>query len=413
MSKIKNIYVGNMRSITESELNLNGCTAIITGGNNKGKSTIAKALIERLRGIKNELIVRQGEKEGYYEMELTTGEKLIWNIKEDGKEKLTFITERNIKSSLTKDIARHYFPPVFDVDEFLNETPSKQRAILEKISGLDFTDVDRQYNAAYEERTWANKKLEEAKVKYIKFEPEWVDEVRSTEELENELNGIEAHNLTYVGIKEKLNEKKIKKISNNESIDEIKEQIVRLQNSIIKIETENSKLAEEIFKGEIWIEEEKNKPKPPALAIQLKEKIEDIKKNNEAVRLGKEFEKAELNAKEANDEVKKIISDKEEMIRLADLPEGFGFNNEGITYCNLPFNKKNLSSSSIYIAALKLAVRGLGEVRAIHFDASFLDKNSLEQIMNWAESNNLQLLIERPDFEGGEITYQIIEKSEE
>jgi hypothetical protein len=45
----------------------------------------------------------------------------------------------------------------------------------------------------------------------------------------------------------------------------------------------------------------------------------------------------------------------------------------------------------------------------MHFDASFLDNNSLREVQEWAESKDLQLLIERPDMEGGDITYEIIQ----
>ena len=51
----------------------------------------------------------------------------------------------------------------------------------------------------------------------------------------------------------------------------------------------------------------------------------------------------------------------------------------------------------------------VGEVRTLFFDASYLDKNSLAEIQQWANSEDLQLLIERPDFDGGEITYQLTE----
>ena len=44
----------------------------------------------------------------------------------------------------------------------------------------------------------------------------------------------------------------------------------------------------------------------------------------------------------------------------------------------------------------------------MHFDASFLDKNSLAEIQLWANENDLQLLIERPDYDGGDIQYKII-----
>ena len=49
----------------------------------------------------------------------------------------------------------------------------------------------------------------------------------------------------------------------------------------------------------------------------------------------------------------------------------------------------------------------LGDIKTLHFDASFLDKNSLTEVEEWANKNNYQLLIERPDFDGGEIRYEI------
>ncbi len=54
----------------------------------------------------------------------------------------------------------------------------------------------------------------------------------------------------------------------------------------------------------------------------------------------------------------------------------------------------------------------IGEIRTLHFDASFLDRESLESIEKWANDNDLQLLIERPAYNGGEITYELIQTHE-
>lgn len=91
------------------------------------------------------------------------------------------------------------------------------------------------------------------------------------------------------------------------------------------------------------------------------------------------------------------------------MPDGFGFSEDGITYNGFSFTREQLSASGVYIGALKLAATGLGEVKTLYFDASFLDKNSLAEIEKWANDNDLQLLIERPDFEGGEIEYQLVQ----
>ena len=60
---------------------------------------------------------------------------------------------------------------------------------------------------------------------------------------------------------------------------------------------------------------------------------------------------------------------------------------------------KNLSKQSIEII-------GNGSINGINTE---LYKNTLSEIQDWAAENGLQLLIERPDFEGGEIEYQLFE----
>jgi hypothetical protein len=62
----------------------------------------------------------------------------------------------------------------------------------------------------------------------------------------------------------------------------------------------------------------------------------------------------------------------------------------------------------LYIAGLKLASMNLGELKTVHFEASALDKKSLEEVERFANQIGLQLLIERPDYNGGEISYQLI-----
>lgn len=398
MAKVKSITVSNLKAVSALTADFNGCTAIVTGGNNKGKTSFLRSLPERLRGNKNELILKHGEKDGKAEWELTTGEKFLWEFS-NGKEKLTYISERNIPSKVTKEISGTYFPPVFDVDKFLASTPQAQSKQLQQLSGIDFTEVDKMYKEAYENRTYANKVAAEAKARLVFYDPKSPTELASTEELEKELNGIEAHNLRYQGIADKVAEKRARG-------KQIEEQIKALQ-------AEADVLKGEVAKGQEWMDNEANKPKTNADALQMK--IGMIKKENEAVTENKRakelqdaYDTAFSNAQQADAEVKRIEAIKEETIRMASLPTGFGFNEDGITYDGFPYNKESLSSSKLVIGALKLASKQLGEVKALYFDASYLDKNNLAEIEEWAKSEDLQLLIERPDYEGGEIHYEII-----
>lgn len=407
MSKIKKITVLNLKAVASLSADFNGCTAIITGGNNKGKSSFLKSLPERLRGNKPDLILKQGEKEGFAEWELTTGEKFLW-VFDGKKEKLTFISERNIKSSITKDLSTAYFPPVFDVDEFLNSTPAKQKSVLQKLTGIDFTEFDRMYKEAYENRTYANKKVVEEKAKLTFYDPKLPKETKPTDEIQKQISGIDAHNQAHKN-KYDLVLQKEKTVKENDI------EIARLRGLIKTLEQKNSVLNGEIMELEVWTDEVANQPKgkdvSDALQAQLtalKAENKTIEENNKAKAQQDAYDKAVINADVEDKEVKRIEAEKLDVIKNASLPEGFGFNEEGITYNGYAFNKEQLSSSGIYIAALKLAALGLGEVKTLHFDASYLDKNSLSEIEKWAIDNDLQLLIERPDFEGGEIEYQII-----
>ena len=97
------------------------------------------------------------------------------------------------------------------------------------------------------------------------------------------------------------------------------------------------------------------------------------------------------------------------MLKKAKVPSEFQFTDDGILYNNMPLTNQQLSSSAKYIAALKLSMLCIGELRTMHFDASFLDKNSLAEIQEWADNNDLQLLIKRPDWEASDkIKYEII-----
>lgn len=395
MSKVKKITVSNLKAISALTADFDGCTAIITGGNNKGKSSFLKSLPNRLKQLRPEVILKDGESDGYAEWELTTGEKFIWQFDNKTKagEKLIFITKDNIKTSITRDIANRYFPKGLDIDKFLSGGPKVQRDMLQKIVGVDFSDIDAKYKEAYENRTVANRVAEIEKAKLVPI-LEDLDPPIDYEGMRNELQNINAH---------------------NEKIEYVKKGVKEKQDSIDRLKSEIERLESDVNSGNKWLSKDENKPKNDEYIADLKINIEEAVRHNALVykndiakdiKLG--FDKAEKEAKEADKKVKAIEKQKKEMIKTANLPDGFGFSENGVTYEGRDLDREQISSSSIYIAALKLASLNIGEVKTLHFDASYLDKNSLSDIEKWAKENKLQLLIERPDFDGGEIEYQII-----
>lgn len=460
MSKVKKITVSNLKAVSSLTADFNGCTAILTGGNDKGKTTFLRGIFDRMRGVKADRVLKDGETEGFAEAELTTGEKIKWEFNDKGKgfkEKLTYITEKDIKTSLTVDLRNRFAPEYFNVDKFLNDAPAKQRKTLQDIAGIDFTEIDNKYDIAYKERTIANSKVYDTvalfnnaavpeDVKYIDISELLIKK----DNIRNDLNKLYVHNKSINdGLRKKWNLDCVEINNKNSKSCEIERSRVESFNKKVATDTNDYNKAYDAlqslislgYKGDAEkfvskmasaIDDEISYNEPELIPLPVEPKyIDELPDNSQLLSIEKQIEEAhETNrkfslrqeweklkslkdkaieiAEKANECVKSIENDRLELIKTANLPEGFSFTDEGISYNNMAFTREQLSSSGIYIAALKLASMNIGEIRMLHFDASFLDKKSLSEIELWANKNDLQLLIERPNFEGGEIEYQIL-----
>ena len=401
MTKVKRIKVQNVKAIVDQEINLNGATAILCGGNNKGKSTLLRCLKDRLLKLKADHLIRSGESEGFYEMTFTSGDVISWELSTKTKagEKLTLTSKDGNKTSVITDIIKWFNPGSFDIDKFLNESPAAQRKTLEKLLSLDFSLLDEKYAKAVEERKDANRDVDRIEITY---KGKYVDEklpieITPTDELQKELLGVESHN-------EKL----------RLWLDQEAQLLARRKQLEVELRQINDKMGE----LDDLISDEANQPKSPEHVAELTQRLGAARQLNVSVEANNALRIAldSLSAlKEVAHEkdlaVKDILAEKDDMIKAAKMPEGFGFSEEGILYNKLPLTREQLSSSSIYIAALKLASINVGNVRMLHFDASMLDKSSLGDVLRWAEGQNLQLCIERVMFEGdSDITYEVIEE---
>lgn len=423
--KIKKIEVRNFKAISNQIAEFNGCSAIVTAGNNKGKTSLLSGLINRFRGEKPNLILKEGEEKGYNIIELSDGSKIEWKFTEKS-ESFSYVTKEGLKvtNGVLSMLNERYFGKKFDIDKFLNSTGKEQTKELQRIVGIDFEEIDKRYKTAYDARTDANKELKRV-AGLAKKEPEKVEKPE-IESLKIELTEKISANKQILEKWEKENEKHIKEIlefNKAQALQKIRHnEIVDCIEFLKKQGFENNELNK--FAETNKPEEEKNiisleNPILNSTKI-LEEKIaegqEMLRKYDAYERNLEEYNKWIKEGKEAREnqqkwdkEVKSIEQEKREMIAKAEIPSEFEITEEGIMYKGFPLTDSQTSSSSKYIAALKLGAMVLGEVKTMHFDASFLDKNSLAEIQKWANDNNLQLLIERPDFEGGEIAYQIIQ----
>jgi hypothetical protein len=442
MSKIKSIKIQNFKSISDLEANFNGCTAIVTGGNNKGKTSFLKGIVDRIRFIRPDVMVKNGEKEGKGELVLDSGEKFVWEF-DAAKDKLTYITTDGRKS-VSKEFGAKFFPAVFDIDKFLQSFPKEQVKQLQQIVGLDFTDIDERYRKAYDNRTERNReaelyhaKLEKMiKVEYVK--PVDVTKLKEKKDvLKNNLNALYLENKennlktrkAWETEKETINkechEHNEKQSKNRSIFDDCFKASLTLKSAgydgdidsfldTLRANLKPEMVAADLYPKEpIYIEEMPDRTELDKIDSELLQASEinaQATKYDEYIQHKNETDAAYDVAKQADEDVKVIESERKKMIESAKFPKGILIDASGITVDGLPLDRNQISTSKLYCSALRIASMNLGEVKTLYFDASFLDKNTLAEIQTWANENDLQLLIERPDFDGGEIKYTLIEQ---
>lgn len=406
-------------------MDFNGCTAIITGGNNKGKTSFLRGIPDRIRFVRPDVMVKKGESEGRGEMTLTTGEKFIWEFDKDKKDKLTYITNEGLKQSVSVELGKQFFPPTFDIDKFLQSPPKKQSEQLQAIVGLDFTEIDERYRLAYDARTERNREAElfHAKLtKAIKADHvapvDLTDLIARKEAEKTKLNNLYLENKkanektreVFNHFKEQVN----KAVENyNRCLGALNSLIVAGYDGDAKAFVDGLKKSIPEIKEPTYIDEmpdRTNLDKIDSEILTASETNAKAQKYTEYIDLKSSVENAKEVAKQANELVQSIENERQKMIESANMPKGISITSDGILVDGLPLDKNQISTSKLYTSALRIASMKLGEVKTLYFDASFLDKISLKEIQTWANKNDLQLLIERPDFEAGEIKYEIVEQ---
>lgn len=430
MTNIRRISVRNIKAIDELDLDFNGCTAIVTGGNDKGKSTALAFLTDRLMGEKPDMILRKGEEKGSYTLELTDGSKFEYTATEK-TERIRLVTSEDLKVDVTKEISKKYFGPAFDIDKFLGTGPQERVKMLKEFVGVDTTELDARYKAKYEERASQNKLVETMSSRIDHSISEVPSPEKPLEELKKSLNDIQMAATERATAENGLVKLRADK-ANMESIiqnaptklnfvkAEADEEIAQLNERIRLVSLEADRKSKEIQEaadkaanevevvenrikaGEKWLEENQ-----PVDIEAVNNDISTWEKKYAYEKAVKEIEAERKKAEDLDSEVKSIANEKQQLLKASKLPEGIEIDGSEIKVDGLPLSDSQVSSSKKYIAALKIAAMALKKVRALHFDAAPLDKNNIQEIIAWAHANNLQLLIERPDFDGGKIEYTI------
>lgn len=161
--KIKRVDVENLKAISNFTAIFDGKSAHVTGANGIGKSTLIRAITDRLRGQKPSIITKIGESEGKTVLHLTDGCRFEWEYNEKGQDKLSYFTPdsfKPVKRDVFKHICGQYFPNQFDINKFLTTTePQKRLKMISELVNVDLTEIQLRYKTAFDIRRDAKREL--------------------------------------------------------------------------------------------------------------------------------------------------------------------------------------------------------------------------------------------------------------
>lgn len=383
----------------------NGGSFFLVGANGQGKTSAGKALIDILTKNFPSRPVTEGEKEGYIEVTFDDRSRLYCRFEDGKKPKIQFITSDGMKASTPRDFFARMAGEgmTFDVDQFMALAPKPRREMLEKITGIDLSDLNAKEASLMEERKDYRARLKEQEARVKPYDKEDVEkELIDINDLAEKVRKAEHTEQKLQHVKDRIS-------STKELIDKLKAQLKAAEVTLFEEEAMHDELAEKVL--------------DPFELDALKEQLRKADETNTNIREAREAHEEAKKAKslkqkyeEADQAILDIREEKEKLIQSKPLPaEGLTFDpdGDGLLLHGLPFEDAQIASSAKIIAALQIAASQLGKIRYLHFDAALLDKDNAIRVMEWAEDNDLQLCIERPLWEGGDLRMEVWDRTGE
>jgi DNA repair exonuclease SbcCD ATPase subunit len=411
--KILDLVVKNVKRIRAVEIRPDGNVVIVGGRNGQGKSSVLDSIAYALGG--KDLIckepVRRGEK--HAEVTCDLGELIV---------RRTFTAEGGGTLTVeTKDGARFTSPQgrlndltgslSFDPLEFARMAPAGQAATLRALVGLDFAELDRERDAAFNARTDVNRegRALKARLDGIPAQHEAPELEVSAHELLDEIERAQETNLSHKDAREKT-EQLVQRVHDTEdAIATCREQIATLTASLAEYEKRAEVQRLNVAEWKAGVDKLVDVDLAP-----LRERLAGLEATNRKVRENRSRATAEreLEAKRAEsakltERIDGILAAKQKAIAEAQFPvEGLAFDvNGGVTLNGLPFDQASAAEQLRVSVAIGAALNPSLRVMLVR-DASLLDSEALELMGQLADQYDTQLWLERVEAEGATVVIE-------
>lgn len=400
--KIIGLKSENFKGIKAIEITPDANFQIISGANGQGKSSVMDALWAAIQGKEalkdTDKPIHEGQSKAFVTVNL--GDIIVtrkWSSND--KSTLEVTTKEGAKfpspqAMLDDLIGKLSFDPL----AFANQDDKKQKALLQELVGINFDKIDLDRKGHCEERTLHNsaaKKLEGAlsELPYPKEdtpleEVSASDIIKQLTEAQRVIRQNEDSRRTLNNLRQNANGAK-------SEITELEERLRVKKLAYDAMVTEGKTLGSLV---ESLID-----PDTTAIQNQL-ENVETINKQVVSAAKYRRLQAEIKEYKESSEYCTKKITDidqlKIDMLQGATFPiEGLGFDDNGVTYNNIPL-KQCCDSEEIKVS-VSIAMAMNPKLKVIRMkNGSLLDSKNLEMIKGLALENDYQIWVEIVDESG-------------
>lgn len=414
--KLLSYEAHNVMRVSNIRFDLEGCHLFLVGGKNaQGKTSALTALLAALCGKSGmdypEVLLKDGEEEGWVKVQLTGDEdlhepsgltvELLLKRKRGG----AVVEQFRILDSAGEEapeprtlLKRLYELRAFDPLEFRQCGKKERKAVLEKLLGLDFSKENEEVKRLYEQRTVVNREVvkRQSNLTSCQVHKDAPEKEVSTLELMSELEKAQEHNRA---IKEAEVEAKATTARIEQAVlqrDAIKDQIEALRRKSEEMKEQIKALAEKEDRQKLALDEMESIDES-----EIRQKIKDSESINRKVRdnrkyaeLKKAFKEVEAEAEELSEKIKTLRSEQERKIREAKFPvPGMGMDEEGVLLNGLPFEQA--SGKEQLLASVEVGMALNPKLRLmVCQDASRLDEEAIEALDAKLKEHDFQMIAE-------------------
>lgn len=420
--KFQHLEVENFKGIEKRVVNINGRSLLITGKNDRTKSSLIQALLSGINPkVQPTETIKKGETKASTKVKIAgilNGNEEEYEIEmyytpanQSGRLVLTNSKGEKVKSpstvlkSLIGDIS-------FDIYKFLNAKKVDQIKVLKQLSGveLEINKLDADRKKHFDERTLLAHTIKESEsvMNNHGFTPEQI-ELYSKEidmiPLNEALNTISKKVDSWNGVKTKTEQYKKDSDTDLSDIDKNEKEILELEAKIKALKDKNVLLEQHskdclanVEKGKVWLE--KN-PEPKAEAATKEITDATLHNNNhEKVNLLAEKQRKLIKDKQDLEALNKKIDDidkkKDKVIKNSKLPiDGLTFTDENIFLHGLPMEVGQINTAKLLEVGVEISMALNPNLRTIFLhEGSLLDSEALAALIRKVEERGYQLIAE-------------------